>query len=58
MRKLFGSGTPRGFQGRLQVILSTANASKRLLSMAAMRIGSFGSSMARRDTDQMISVAA
>ena len=58
MRKLFGSGTPRGFQGRLQVILSTANASKRLLSMAAMRIGSFGSSMARRNTDQMISVAA
>jgi hypothetical protein len=42
----------------LQAIISAADASKRLLSMAAMRIGSFGSSMARRNTDQMISVTA
>jgi transposase len=58
MRKLFGRGTPRGFQGRLQVTISAANSSKHLLSMAAMRIGSFRTSMARRNTDQMISVAA
>ena len=58
MRKLFGKGTPRGLAGALLAIISAANASKRLWSIAAMRIGSFGSSMAPPNTDQMISVAA
>jgi transposase len=58
MRKLFGKGTPRGFAGALLAIISAANASKRLLSIAAMRIGSFGNSMAPCNTNQMISVAA
>src|SRR5271170_3463435 len=58
MRKLFGKGTPRGLAAALLAIISAANASKRLLSIAAMQIGSFGSSMTPLDTDQMISVAA
>src|SRR5271156_3436990 len=45
MRKLFGKGTPRGLAAALLAIISAANASKRLLSIAAMQIGSFGSSM-------------
>ena len=50
MRKLFGKGTPRGLACALLAIISAANASKRLLCIAAMRIGSFGNSMAPRNT--------
>src|SRR5277367_208097 len=57
MRKLFGKGTPRGLAGALLAIISATSASKRLLFIAAMRIGSLGSSVAPRNTDQMISVA-
>src|SRR5229473_247956 len=36
MRKLFGKGTPRGLQRRLQAIISAANASRCLWSGPAM----------------------
>lgn len=58
MRKLFGKGTPRGLAGALLAIISAANASKRLLSIAAMRIGCFGRLMAPCNTDKMISARA
>jgi transposase len=58
MRKLFGKGTPRGMQGRLQAIISAANASSRFLSVAAMLIRKLGDSMARAKTARMISIVA
>src|ERR1700674_4419338 len=58
MRKLFGKGTPRGMQGRLQAIISAANPSPRLLSVAAMLVRKLGDSMARPKTDQILSIAA
>src|SRR6202521_2916629 len=58
MRKLFGMGTPRGLQGRLQAIISAANPSPRLLSVAAMLVRKLGDSMARPKTDQILSIAA
>jgi transposase len=58
MRKLFGKGTPRGMQGRLQAIISAANASPRLLSVDAMLVRKLGDSMARPKTAQMFSIAA
>src|SRR5271170_5668879 len=58
MRKLSGKGTPRGLAGTLSAIISAAKTFPRPWSVAAMQIGSFGSSMTPLDTDQMISVAA
>jgi hypothetical protein len=58
MRKLFGKGTPRGMQGRLPAIISAANASLGLLSVAAMLVRKLGDSMAPAKTAQMISAAA
>ena len=58
MRSLFGKGTPRGLQGRLQAIISAANASRCLLSVPVMTVRKFGDSMARSKTAQMLSFAA
>jgi hypothetical protein len=58
MRSLFGKGTPRGLQGRLQAIISAVNASRCLLSVPAMIVRKFGHSMARSKTAQMLSIAA
>ena len=58
MRKLFGKGTPRGMQGRLQAIIPAANPSPSLLSVAAMLVRKLGDSMARPKTAQILSIAA
>src|SRR5450432_2164993 len=58
MRKVFGKGTPRGLQGRLQATISTANGSTRLLSVVARVVRTFGAVTARPRTAHMIFVAA
>jgi transposase len=58
MRKLFGKGTPRGMQGRLQTDISAANASTPLLSVAATLVRKLADSMAHATSAQMISIAA
>jgi transposase len=55
MRKLFGKGTPRAFQGRLRTVFSSLRASPRLVSGTAMRVRSFARWMVDRRPFQMIS---
>ena len=58
MRTLFGKGTPRGLQGRLQAMVSVANASPCLWGVSAMLVRKFGDLTAWGKTAQMLSVAA
>jgi transposase len=58
MRTLFGKGTPRGLQGRLQAIVSVANASTCLLCVSAMLVRKFGGTTAWGNGDQMPFVPA
>jgi transposase len=58
MRTLFGKGTPRGLAGALPVMISVANASLRLLSVATMLVKNLGDSITRAKTHQMISIAS
>jgi transposase len=53
MRKLFGKGTPRALQGRLQAISSAANASRCLWSDPAMLVQRFHHWMAQRQAVQV-----
>jgi transposase len=48
MRKLFGKGTPRGLQGRLQAIISAARVSRCIWSGPAMLVRRFHQWMASR----------
>jgi transposase len=48
MRKLFGKGTPRGLQGRLQAIISAARVSRCIWSGPAMLVWRFHQWMALR----------
>src|SRR5712671_5187880 len=57
MRTLFGSGTPRGLQGRLSKLFSSPGASPRLFSGLAMLVRNFGCRMVCRRPFQMISAA-
>jgi transposase len=58
MRTLFGKGTPRGLQGRLQAIVSVANPSTCLLCVSAMLVRKFGGMTAWGNGDQLPSIAA
>jgi len=53
MRKLFGKGTPRALQGRLQAIISVANASRCLWSSPAMLVRRFHHWMTQRRAVQV-----
>jgi transposase len=53
MRKLFGKGTPRALQGRLQAIISVANASRCLGSGPAMLVRRFHHWMTQRRAVQV-----
>jgi transposase len=58
MRKLFGTGTPRGLQGARPVVISAADPSTRIWSVPAMLIRRIGDWFARTGNTQMLSVAA
>jgi hypothetical protein len=58
MRKLFGKGTPRGLAGALRAILSAAKAPTGLRLISAMLVRTFGGSIARAKTTQLILAAA
>jgi len=58
MRKLFGTGTPRGLQGRLRGIFSLPRLSRRLWFGSAMLVRKLSNWMAQPATVQMISNAA
>jgi transposase len=58
MRTLFGKGTPRGLQGRLQAIVSVVNASACLLCVSVILVRKFSGITAWGNGDQMPSVAA
>jgi transposase len=58
MRKLFGTGTPRGLQGRRRATFSAMDAFPNLWRGSAMLFRKFGDLMARPKTAQMISAAA
>jgi len=53
LRKLFGTGTPRALQGRLQTAISVANASRRLWSGPAMLVRRFHYWMTQRRAVQV-----
>ncbi len=58
MGKLFGTGTPRGLQGRLRGIFSLPRLSRRLWFGSAMLVRKLSNWMAQPATVQMISNAA
>jgi transposase len=58
MRKLFGKGTPRAWQGRLRTLFSSASASPRLFSGTAGLVLNLGRWMVYRRPFQMIFAAA
>jgi len=58
MRKLFGKGTPRGLQGRLRTLFSTAERSVRVWMSLASLVSKFGDRMAPRPMIQSVLIAA
>ena len=58
MRKVFGKGTPRGLQGRMQAVVSAAQARMQLWSFSAMLVRKLDSSTAPASMVRMIYVAA
>jgi transposase len=58
MRTLFGKGTPRGLAGDRTAVISSAQASKRLLRVSAMLVRKFAAWVVPAGMAQTISVAA
>src|SRR6202795_1088347 len=58
MRKLFGKGTPRGFDGGLPGLISTGDAFTRLLSAQTMLASTFGDLINRAKAAQLLFAAA
>lgn len=58
LRKVFGKGTPRALQGRLQAITSAANAFRCLWPLSAMLVRRLNHWMTQRRADQVTLAAA